>query len=164
MLSVRISTCRCSIAKKSVSSRTLFPGLMPMRPSWPRHVTSSLRHGLRALMLLWETAMRKWPKVHTVQGTRDFSQNCSGCMCSKLPGLKLRIEDKMAAKRSWELSAHLHRFLWKHTPRYIIDWLRARMLLLILTQSLRNSKWRSSLSIWLAGMSRDWARISQSSK
>ncbi len=56
----------------------------------------------RALMLLPETAMHKRSEVHTVQGTRDFSQNCSGCICSKLPSLKWHREDKMA---------HLHHFL-----------------------------------------------------
>ncbi len=61
-------------------------------------------------------------------------------MCSKLPGLKLSVEDKLAAERLRERWARISTFfLSKHTPRNVIDWLGARMLLRIFTNSLTNS-------------------------
>ncbi len=44
--------------------------------------------------------MWKRPEVHVVQGNRDFSQNCSGHIYSKLPSLKWRREDKMGVERA----------------------------------------------------------------
>ncbi len=52
----------------------------------------------------------------------------------------------------------------KHTPRYVMDSLGARMLFCMFTHSPRDSKWISSESMWLISVSRDWAKISQSSR
>ncbi len=49
----------------------------------PRLKRSGLRHSARASMQPQVTAILKCPKVHAVQGTRDFSHICSGRMCNK---------------------------------------------------------------------------------
>ncbi len=54
----------------------------------------SLCHSLRDSMLPRETAMRKRPEVHAVQGTQKFTQNFSGRMYSKLSGLKWSMKTK----------------------------------------------------------------------
>ncbi len=69
----------------------------------------------------------------------------------------------MAATRSRERWALISRESMQ-TPRYIMDWLGARMLFRLFTHSPRDSKWISSESIWLSSVSRDWAKLSQSSR
>ncbi len=101
---------------------------------------------IRASMLLRETAMHKRSEVHAVQGTRDFSQNCSGCICSKLPSLKWHREDKMA---------HLHHFLLEAHSQIHYRLTQGENALMHIHTSSRTPKRRSSLSIWLAGMSRN---------
>ncbi len=113
------------------------------------------------------TTMLNRPEVHAVQGTRDFSHSCSGRMCNNprwhtaeawhhdsqqplkflqmnraaLPEMGREREDKMAAARSHERRA-LISMESKHIPRYVMDWLGARMLFCMLTHSPRDYKWR----------------------
>ncbi len=96
----------------------------------------------------------------------NVNVNCRGRMCStcvvhvqwtELPSLKWRRENKMATERSWERRARISTES-KHTPRYVIDWLGTRMLFCMLTHS------PSDEAIWLSSVSRDWAKISQSSR
>ncbi len=130
--------------------------------------------------------------AQTVRGPhrpRDlrFSHNCSRRMCSKpkchtaeadamrpsslwnsfkrteLPSLKWRREDKIAAERYWKRRARISTES-KHTPICVIDWLWTKMLFCMLTHSPRDSKWRSSVSIWLSSVSRDGAKASQSAR
>ncbi len=95
---------------KSACPRTLLTGLQSMRQSWPRHVTSPspgehpAEETLAARPQSFDAAAgdhdAQRPEVHAVQVTRDFSQNCSGRMCSKLSSLKRHREDKLAAERA----------------------------------------------------------------
>ncbi len=132
-------------------------------------------------------AMRKHPEVH---GTRDFSHSCSGRMCNnprcntaesatlspsslwntfnwtELPCLKRRREDNWSrldlARGGLSSPRDLMRVRLS-SPR---DLARGggENALCMLTHSRRDSKWISSESVWLISVSRDWAKITQSSR
>ncbi len=182
MLSVRINTCRSSsCGRKSLELRTLLPapsglcangsevlttalksacprilltGLQSMRQSWPRHVTSPSpgEHPAEETLAARPQSFDAAAGDHDAQTARSPHRPSDSRFQPKAQGRQTGGRARISTAFS------------RSTLPDTLDWLGARMLLRIFTHSLKNSKWRSSLSIWLAGVSCDWANISQSSK
>ncbi len=166
--------------------RTLLPSHESMHPSW-----SSGAYGLR--QSFDEAAMRKHPEVHAVHGTRDSSHSCSGRMCynpgcntaesttlspsslwntlnwTDLPCLKRRREDNWPRLDLARGGIHLHAISREagfhptrsHERQGLIPHAISRE---AGSHSRRDSKWINSESMWLISVSRDRAKISQSSR
>ncbi len=166
VLSVRISTCRCSRcgrksfrAKNTASSSKRFmchrlwgsdhsseadmPSHTAPQPrldasvitttrdvtkprGTPRLKRSGLRHGHRASMQPRETAMLRRPEVHAVQGTWDFSHNCSGRMCSK-PRWHTAEADAMSPSSLWNSfkRTELPSLKWRREDKMSLHWVEA---------------------------------------
>ncbi len=144
------------------------------------HLGSSGASGLRQSFDV--AAMRKHPEVHAVHGTRDSSHSCSGRMCNN-PGCNTAESATLSPSSLWNT------FNWTELPclkgagktigrgsisreaGFISTWSHERQALIphaisreAGSHSRRDSKWINSESMWLISVSRDRAKISQSSR
>ncbi len=187
MLSVQISTCRCSsCSRKSFRAKNTAPSskwfmchrlwgsnhspkagmpwhtaprprvgasVVTTTPSLgePPRLKKSLCHGLRALMQPRETAMHNSPKSTPSKGLEISAKTAAGACVVNCPVWNGAGKTKWrptAPERGERASPPL--LVEAHSQIHYRLIHGARMLLHISTHSLRNSKWRSSLSIWLA--------------
>ncbi len=143
-----------TIVTKPVCPWTLLPRLESMCPSWPRHVTSSLPHGLRASMLLRKTTKSTLSKGFEISAKTAAGACVVNCQVWK-GALKTKWWPSAAERGEWAsplLLVKAHSQIRYRGKNALIPFHTQPQELMKLS------------ALWLAGVSRDWAKISHSSK